>query len=103
MPILEVGQFNSYTFSEEELPLATTFSELQLAHIQSEIAKWAIQKNNLAPAPGISDDFFIRSHEYHRGAMDALIFLVSTHEQMNELLADMARRHQAQQEMNREG
>lgn len=79
MSTTETNSFTSYSFSKEEYPLAVTFSELQLQHIQTQLALYAEQKISISAETYSSPEMFVRNHEYHRGLCDGMRFLIELH------------------------
>lgn len=79
--------YQYYEFTEDELPVARTFTELNLQHIKTELAIAAIEKMNLAYDP-LNPNQFIMENEFVRGKIEALKALVITHEDMLEALAE---------------
>jgi len=80
MSTTETNSFTSYSFSKEEYPLAVTFSELQLQHIQTQLALYAEQKISISAETYVSPEMFVRNHEYHRGLCDGMRFLLELHQ-----------------------
>jgi hypothetical protein len=80
--------YDTYEFSEEEIPNAFIFNELQYKHIQTELAIAAQEKALLAYDPDSpnADDKFIRESEYIRGKMEAYLYLLATHDTTREQL-----------------
>ncbi len=69
----------NYAFvSPEEERMATTFTDLQLKGIANLSASFAVEKIQLAVDPADRDKFFL-AHEYYRGCLDALKYLIELH------------------------
>lgn len=72
-----------YEFSEAEAPLAYVFTDLQEKHIKTEIAIIVEEKMKLAVP--VSDpnatQRFLQEHEYLRGKIEILTYLLVVSEQ----------------------
>lgn len=104
MAMIDTTEFTSYVFSTEDYAVAYTYTELQLKGIQTQLCKFAQQKLNLAAADFDTDETYIRAHEYNRGLMDAMRYLLELHnsqaetvKEMNEAAAEARRREEAQE------
>jgi hypothetical protein len=90
--------FTRYNFdSEEELLVASTLTDLQRKYIQSELSIVAEKKMRIALTPG-QEDMFIKEHEYMRGSMDILQYLLQTSDDnQNAVIAAMQEAAETQQ------
>lgn len=76
MAQLDETEFTAWKFTNDELLEACVFTELQEKYIQTEIARYA-QQQITATAEGIpSPEEFIRAHEYRRGLMGSLRYIL---------------------------
>jgi hypothetical protein len=89
MPQREVIEFTSYEFTAEEYPLAVCFSELQLKHIHTLLAKYAQQKVNASSEDFTTAEFYIRAQEYLRGLMSGMSYLLEVHRTYREEFAEL--------------
>lgn len=81
------SDFTLTEFTKEEFPSAVVFSELQIAHIKNEIATAALEKLQIAFNPlSTSREQFQMEHEYYRGKIEGLRYLITLHEDNKELL-----------------
>lgn len=77
------GVIERYKFVDEsELYSAVTFSDMQMLHLKSELATAMVEKLSI---DGSDESFrqperFVRAHEYVRGKIDALEWIIHTHE-----------------------
>lgn len=95
--------FEAYEFTDEEFPVAATFSTEQMNHIKTELAAHAVKKLAIAfnPALGITaKDTFIGEHEYERGAMDALSALLNTSDDSKNALTEALKEKQESQQQS---
>lgn len=76
MPQLDETEFTAWTFTHEELLEACVFNELQKKYIQTEIARWAQQQISATAENITSPEDFIRAHEYRRGLIGGLRYLL---------------------------
>lgn len=76
MATAEENVFSSYEFSHDEYILAATYSELQRQHLQNQLSMYAQQKLAISAEDYPQMEVFLRNHEYHRGLMDAMRFLL---------------------------
>lgn len=79
MTVLLENEFSLYSFTEAELPVAATYSELQLQYIRTLRAQTAIEKINLR-STGLDDRTFIIRHEYLAGQLSAYDVLLTQHD-----------------------
>lgn len=79
MPLLKANRFTSYELTGEEFIVAQTFNELQLCHIQNEIAVCAEEKVNLKYDPEHPQAFMQEEAEL-QGKINALSYLITCHE-----------------------
>lgn len=79
MPILQENEFSLYAFTDEEMPIAATYAELQLKYIRTVRAGAAIEKINLR-STGLEDQEFLIKHEYLAGFLSALDYLLTQHD-----------------------
>lgn len=68
--------FSSYNFDADEYHLAATYTELQRQHIQNQLSMYALQKMHISAEDYPEPEVFIRNHEYHRGLIDGMRFLL---------------------------
>ena len=76
--------FQSYDFSPEEYIAATTFSDLQTKYLQTELSIAATEKIHLAAVTpdqrSVDDITFRLAHEYCRGKIEMLVYLLQSSE-----------------------
>lgn len=87
---LKDNPFIQWEFTEDEKPAAYTFNHLQTKHLQTELAIALVKKNLIPYAPG-NPDAFIKEHEYMRGQIDALTYLLQVSEITHNELYDKIR------------
>lgn len=81
MPARVPGVFEKYTFPDDQEEFsAKTFNDLQLMHLQTELAVTMQQKLELS-FEELGSDKFTMAQEYYRGKMDALNGLIALHDQ----------------------
>jgi hypothetical protein len=98
MPTEIKTQFVAYQFTADEAPLAYCFSELQLAHLRTELSAAATERINLPYNPQ-NEKQYIMELEHIRGRMDALAALIATHEDTQQDLVNLIRdKKQSQQQ-----
>lgn len=70
--------YTSWTFSQEEEVMAVVLTDMQYKHIQTQIADAADAKAILAYDTAIPNSIneFLRAHEYNRGRIEILQFLL---------------------------
>lgn len=81
--------YTAYSFTEEEYTVAVTFTELQLKHLQTELANYAQVK----ALDGIGEntvEVYLRAQEFQRGCMSAIMALIATHENALTELKELA-------------
>ena len=76
MAQLDETQFTAYVFTDEEILEACVFTDLQEKHIQTEIARYAQQQITATAEGMLSPEEFVRAHEYRRGLMGSLQYLL---------------------------
>lgn len=76
MPQLDTTEFTAWTFTAEELLEASVFTDLQKKYIQTEITRWAQQQISATAENITSPEEFIRAHEYRRGLIGGLRYLL---------------------------
>lgn len=105
MPKLLDNLYTAYEFSEEESYNAFIFTDLQFKAIQTELAAWANRKANLAYKPDEPDAInrFINENEYHRGAMEAIGFMLSRSEDTKTQLYESIKNNQQYGLANQKG
>lgn len=88
-----VSVFSKTLFTDEEQLQATVFTELQERHIRNELAIAAEEKMGIALNSEVTNgrEIFIMTHEYYRGKMEALAWLLSVHENNKDESMDAAR------------
>jgi len=80
MPRMEETEYTTYIFADViETANAAYLSELNRLHVQNCLAGYARDKVNLPYNP-VEPHSFTMAHEYMRGAMEALKYLLATHE-----------------------
>lgn len=86
------NEFIEIPIPEDLSAASTVFPELQLAHLINLRAAVAKEKINLAYDPdggNTADLKFIREHEYLRGQLDILGYIINVHENnKNALVTD---------------
>ena len=80
----EAIDFTSYSFTQEEYIIAATYTEEQLKHLQSTLAKFAVGKISLSAETYENPEMFVRAHEYNRGLMDGIRFLLELHNSLKD-------------------
>lgn len=70
----------SYSFSDEEALAATTYSELQRQHIQTERSAAMVRKAEMSPSACKSVEDYLQKQEYERGIADAYAYLLVINE-----------------------
>ena len=89
MPTLLVNSFTEYNFlDEEEYITAAIFTDLQLMALYTERSQIAQRKLSLALEP-TNTNAFIMEHEYLRGQLENMDFLIGKHEQAVERLREL--------------
>jgi hypothetical protein len=81
--------FTRYEFTEQEVPMAFVFTELQTQHLQNELtiaaeAQVALQLDPLNPMARIQEE------AYNRGKIDMLRYLLTTSESTKEAQQQLA-------------
>lgn len=76
MPQLEETEFTAWNFTPEELLEACVFTDMQKKYIQTEITRWAQQQISATAENITSPEEFIRAHEYRRGLIGGLRYLL---------------------------
>lgn len=94
MAIPKESPFTAYSFTDAEEIQAVVFTDLQLKHLQSELAIVATEKINLAFTPENPISFQME-HEYLRGKLEILGYIISVHEKT---VSEVARALREQQE-----
>lgn len=87
MPILKDNQVLEYSFTEEELIIASSMTELQTQYLQTMLVLEIQQKNNLSYSPTegeVAKDIYIFGQEYHRGRVELLQHLLDVSEDNRE-------------------
>lgn len=96
------GIFAGWSFSDEELPVASVFSDLQTKYLQNELNLVAMEKTALKfePTLGVNAQFtFTLTSEYLRGKQEMLIYLLSISEDnRNELIERLKEQTETQKE-----
>lgn len=95
--------FVQWEFSDEELPVASVFNDLQTKYLQTELAIAASEKAVLKfePAMGVNAQFaFTLESEYLRGKIEILLYLLSKSEDNKD---DLIERLKDQAETQKEG
>lgn len=95
--------FQAYEFTEDELIVASTFTELQTRYLQTELSLAATAKVNLSALredqTSVDLETFRLAHEYERGKMDMLHYLLGVSEdritRLQETLAESVAKQQA--------
>jgi hypothetical protein len=101
MPKIKSRPFVEYSFTEEELVVASVFTELQTAYIETTLSYSALEKANLAYTAGMVDSerLFIYQQEYLRGKMEALQELLNISEDRKLALQELYSRSSSLQQM----
>lgn len=86
----EIYVFTKYSFTDEELLFAVSYSDLQLHYIQTQLALYAEQKISIAADTYESPEVFLRAHEYHRGLMDAMKYLIEMYHSVSSIIKKKA-------------
>ena len=75
-------KFDQYEFDDNEYALAVIFSDLNLMHIKTELGIAMERKMNIIMDPDATDphDKFIKEHEFSRGYVASLQYLIELHE-----------------------
>lgn len=87
MPTLKDNQVLEYSFTEEELVVASSMTELQTQYLQTMLVLEIQQKNNLSYSPTEGEaakDIYIFGQEYHRGRVELLQHLLNVSEDNRE-------------------
>ena len=94
MPHLRSQPFVEYDFTDDELAVASVFTELQTMYIETLLSITAVEKANLSYTPGSSDakEVFIYQQEFLRGRLEALQELLNTSEDRKASLLELHRR-----------
>lgn len=103
MSTTEENTFSSYEFSHDEYVLAATYSELQRQHIQNQLSMYAQQKLAISAEDYPSPEVFIRNHEYHRGLIDGMRFLLELDHSLKDLAIEKMKTAELQQQREEEG
>lgn len=78
------GVLECYKFTtDEEMYSAVVFTDMQVMHLTSELSAALQDKLNIAgdDANFEKPEIFVRAHEYARGRIDALRWLLHAHEE----------------------
>lgn len=96
MAVQKETPFIAYSFTSAEEIQAVVFTDLQLKHLQSEMAIVATEKINLAFTPENPLKFQME-HEYLRGKLEILAYIISLHEStQSEVARALAEQQQGQ-------
>lgn len=74
MPTLIPSNFTAYAFTEDELLMASVFSDAQIKYLRTELAAHALTSVNLDPNK--DPNAYMIERSYHKGAMDALQYII---------------------------
>lgn len=91
MPRRIPGVMEKYEFSETEAPSAMVFTDMQLMHLQTELAVGMQNKFNISGEEEAFDkpERFVRAHEYWRGYCEAIQALINVSDDL--LQSEIAR------------
>lgn len=80
-----------YEFTDEELVLAATLTEVQKQFIQTQIALLSAEKNTISYSPDEGDaaNRYIIEHEFNRGRILSFQYLLDCHDSAQEQLKFM--------------
>lgn len=78
--LLKENSFTEYEMDDEELISSAVFNDLQLAGLKSERSRIAQLKLALSPDPTVPTKFFLLEHEYLRGQLEMMDYLLTKHE-----------------------
>lgn len=85
------GLFDRYSFTDRELATVQILTEGQEQYIQDVLALAAEEKVQLAPDPTLSPDAsrnkFVMEHEFLRGQISALEYLLTNSETAKETIS----------------
>jgi hypothetical protein len=96
MPTPAATPFEKWEFSPEEVLAAASFTDWNIKFIQNEISSHA-QAMTQTEFNGADDLKAMREHTYHRGAMEALQWVLKMHEEATALLKAQAEEDAANQ------
>ena len=99
MSTVEENVFSSYDFSNDEYLLGATYSDLQRQHIQNQLSMYAQQKLSISAEDYPSPEIFIRNHEYHRGLIDGMRFLLELDHSLKEAAIEKMKEAEMQQQL----
>lgn len=85
MSTLKTTIYTAYDFNEQDYFLATTYSDLQLQHLQTELSAAATERSTMVLNPANLMQS-MGEMEYTRGKMDALQALLNTHQNTKDML-----------------
>lgn len=98
MPSLIPTSFTRYQFTDNEMSIAAVFTDMQLAYLMTERAVAAEEKLR------ISFDFeqpdrFRLEHEYLRGKIEMLDYILSVHDTYKEAQRELMKRQAEMQKI----
>lgn len=94
----ESSSFTAYKFSDDEILQAISFTTLQRQHLQNERARMAEAKIRLPYDPA-NPTQFVFEHEWHRGWIECLDYLIGLSDDFNIRLQErLAQEAEAQKE-----
>lgn len=76
--------FKAYEFTESEIPIARTFTELQTMHLRTELSAYATLKLQLDP----TSPTFLLDHAKFQGHMESIEHLLAISEDSKNALAE---------------
>lgn len=91
MVMIRHSKFQKWDFTDEELPLATTYTELQIKFMQTQIAEYAediINANRTNDDIKNDADYFMKV-QFARGQIASLEHLLAMHYQFSEEARNM--------------
>lgn len=97
MSKLQDTSFTSYSFTDQEVVVAGTFTELQLQYLLTERSIRAETKLRIAYNPS-SPEQFAFEHEYLRGAIEVLDFILARHDDLQEQGRELLRQQTENQQ-----
>lgn len=98
MATAKESSFTVYEFTTEEYGSAVTYTDLQLKHLQNQLAHYSEQKIAISAETFENPEMFVRAHEYHRGLVDAMRFIVELHNAYNSEIRESMEQAAARQE-----
>lgn len=101
MPHLLSMPYIEYSFTDDEIVVAATYTELQVQYLETQLAQVVREKNNLAYDPTVpnSEARYINENEFLRGQISVFELLLNTNNDLKERQRELMKR-QAESQQN---